>query len=197
MHHTIQENDRIPFAGRFAMTCLLLALLAGCALHTPQTGSALSGIDGIACVGQINTPPAGLVAADDDALLKSVLGSGGKGMLCAGRVYQATAPVTVYRVWDSSKSNSLYGGWWSFNRPQGPRDSYRTENDICAEWSALDRMSSCSIKPGAKIVVGPGQSATCEHGILPKSAANQVFIPNDSRSNVLFVEDCSQGVIWP
>jgi len=176
---------------------LTLLVIAGCAAHKPAVQTVLSGIDGIACVGQVNPPPAGLVAADDDTLLKTVLGSSGKGMLCAGRVYQATQPVTVYRVWDAAKGYTLHGGWWSFNKPQGPRDRYQVENDICPEWSALDRMSSCSIKVGAKIVVGPGQSATCEHDTLPKSAANQVFIPNDSRNNVLFVEDCSEVTLWP
>jgi len=185
--------------GRLSLPFFLLvfASLGGCAMHTPPDGQTISGIDGIACVGQVNPPPAGLVAADDDALLKTVLGSSGKGMLCAGKVYQATQPVTVYRVWDATKTYTLYGGWWSFNQPQGPRDRYQVENDICPEWSALDRMSSCSIKVGAKIVVGPGQSATCEQSTLPKSAANQVFIPNDSRNNVLFVENCSEGVVWP
>ncbi|MDQ6965374.1 MAG: hypothetical protein Q9M23_00420 [Mariprofundaceae bacterium] len=176
---------------------LVFTLFGGCAVHTPPSGQTISGIDGIACVGQVSTPPAGLVVADDDALLKTVLGSSGKGMLCAGKVYQATQAVRIYRVWDSAKTYTLYGSWWSFNPPQGPRERYQVENDICPEWSALDRMSSCSIKPGAMIVVGPGQSAECGQSTLPKSAANQVFIPNDSRNNVLFVEDCSEGVDWP
>ncbi len=174
-----------------------LLLLAGCAGMTPPPAPALSGIDGIPCIGQIDKPPSGLVETRDPALLDKALGASGKGMLCAGKVYRAKEPVTVFRVWDSSKAYTLYGGRWSFRLPQGPRDSYRKENDICPEWSALDRMSACTLKPGAEIVVGPGQSADCAHEKLQKSATNQVYIPNDSRQGKLFVEDCTPGAPWP
>lgn len=151
-----------------------------------------------ACVGDVITPPAGMVAATDDALLASAIGAPTAGALCKGKVFVAEKPVTVYRVWDSSKSYTLYGRWWSFNLPQGPRDKYRLDNDICPEWSPLNIMSSCTIKVGTKVVVGPGQSAKCADGtILPASATNQVYIPNDSRNNVLFVENCTPGAVWP
>lgn len=157
------------------------------------------------CVGSIMTPPAGLVAATDDALLAKAIGLPGKGALCKGAVFVAEKPVTVYRVWDSSKSYTLYGGWWSFDLPKGPREQYRVDNDICPEWSPLNIMSSCTIKVGTKIVVGPGQSAQCTqatvppfpNNLLPASAVNQVYIPNDSRNNVLFVENCTPGTVWP
>lgn len=150
------------------------------------------------CVGEVITPPAGMVAATDDALLASAIGAPGKGALCKGKVFVAEKPVTVYRVWDSSKSYTLYGRWWSFSLPVGPRDKYRLDNDICPEWSPLNIMSSCTIKAGTKVVVGPGQSAECSNGtMLPPSAVNQVYIPNDSKNNVLFVENCTAGTVWP
>ncbi len=157
------------------------------------------------CVGDVITPPAGLVAATDDALLAKAIGAPGKGALCKGKVFQAEKAVTVYRVWDSSKSYTLYGGWWSFDLPKGPREQYRVDNDICPEWSPLNIMSSCTIKVGTKIVVGPGQSAQCTqatvppfpNNLLPASKVNQVYIPNDSRNNVLFVENCTPGTVWP
>ena len=151
-----------------------------------------------ACVGEVVTPPEGLVAATDDALLASAIGAPTAGALCKGKVFVAAKPVTVYRVWDSSKSYTLYGRWWSFNLPQGPRDKYRVDNDICPEWSPLNIMSSCTIKAGTKVVVGPGQSAKCADGsVLPASAVNQVYIPNDSKNNVLYVENCTPGTVWP
>ncbi len=58
-------------------------------------------------------------------------------------------------------------------------------------------MSSCQLKVDAQIAVGPGQSVTCENGSYPKSAVNQVYVPNDSQSNILFVENCTQGTPWP
>lgn len=149
------------------------------------------------CVGDIITPPAGMEPAEDATLLAAAIGAPEAGKLCKGKVFIATKPVTVYRVWDSSKSYTLYGGWWSFNLPQGPRDKYRVDNDICPEWSPLNIMSSCTIKLGSKVVVGPGQSAKCSASVLPASAVNQVYIPNDSRNNVLYVENCTPGTVWP
>jgi len=131
------------------------------------------------------------------ALLKKSLGARTEGKLCTGKVFLAEKPVTVYRVWNSDKNYTIYGSWWSFDSPQGPKIQYRKDNGICPSWSTLDRLSSCTIKVGAKIVVGPGQSAKCAESTYAKSAVNQVFIPNDSRNDVLFVENCTAGVDWP
>lgn len=171
-------------------------LAAACSLSILSAGFSLS-VQANDCVGEVITPPAGMVAATDDKLLASAIGAPGAGKLCKGQVFVAEKPVTVYRVWDSSKSYTLYGGWWSFNLPVGPRDKYRVDNDICPEWSPLNIMSSCTIKAGTKVVVGPGQSAKCADATLPASAVNQVYIPNDSRNNVLYVENCTPGTAWP
>ncbi len=140
----------------------------------------------------------GLKAISDPELLQSALGQPDKGQLCMGQVFVATAAVKVYRVWDQSKSYTLYGRWWSFMRPEGPTEQYREANAICPNWSVLNQMSSCTLKVGSKIVVGPGQSADCGDGLVyPKSAVNQVYINNDSRNNVLWVENCDAGSNWP
>ena len=153
--------------------------------------------DGAAWVGTIEAP-AGMTAVDDAALLALAVGAPGQGKLCAGRVYQVTAPTTVYRVWTAAKAYTQLGGWWSFTAPRGPRAAYQRDNAICAEWSALDTVSSCTIKLGTRIVVGPGQSADCEGDAdFAASATNQVFIPNDTRKGQLFVEGCTAGVPWP
>lgn len=167
---------------------LSMVLLTACATQSPPS-------DG--CVGTVIAPPAGFVETTDDALLASAIGAPTKGALCKGKVFIAEKDVTVYRVWDATKSYTLYGRWWSFSEPHGPRDRYQAENDICPEWSPLNKMSSCSVKLGTKVVVGPGQSAQCAESLLPASAVNQVYIANDSRNDVLFVENCSAGVDWP
>lgn len=149
------------------------------------------------CIGGVITPPNGMVKATDDALLASALGPPGKGAMCTGEVFQAVKPVTVYRVFDAAKSYTLYGRWWSFDLPVGPRDQYQYVNDICPEWSPLDVVSSCTIKVGTKVVIGPTQSAQCIGSLIPASAVNTVYIPNDSRNNVLFVENCTKGTAWP
>ncbi len=181
---------------RISLTFLLI-ILTGCAGLAPRSETAPVGIDGIACVGRIDALPAQLTAINDDQLLQTALGASGEGKLCFGQVLAATAPVTVYRVWNSDKSYTRYGSWWSFELPTGPKSSYRRDNGICPSWSALDRLSSCELKPGAKIVVGPGQSARCKTLTYAKSAVNQVYIPNDARAERLFVENCTAGTVWP
>lgn len=152
---------------------------------------------GPACAGTIEAP-AGMTAVDDAALLALAVGAPGQGKLCTGRVYQVTAPITVYRVWTAAKAYTQLGGWWSLTAPVGPAQAYRADNAICAEWSALDTVSSCTIKLGTHIVIGPGQSADCEGDAdYAQSATNQVFIPNDTRKGQLFVGDCTPGTPWP
>lgn len=175
------------------ISMLLFVLLAGCA-----TAPAIQS-DNNACVGMVISPPAGLLGETDDAaLLKSAIGNSGEGKLCAGKVFVVMKPVTVYRVWDKSKSWSALGGWWSLSYPEASREEYRKQNDICPEWSALDIMSACTLKVGAKIVIGPGQSvATCaDKKLLPKSSVNQVYIPNDARVNQVYVDGC-ESADWP
>lgn len=153
--------------------------------------------EGAACVGSVTTPPEGLAEVDDPTLLQAALGETGKGKLCTGKTFVAEKPVTVYRVWDGSKSYTALGSWWSFSPPEGPRDSYQKANIICPGWSALNRMSACRLKVGAHIAVGPGQSAQCPEGLYAQSAVNQVYIPNDTRKGQVFVDNCSTPVDWP
>lgn len=186
---------------------LAASMLAGCSslslstpplTKSPETTAAVTTVKATDCVGTIQVPTAGLEATSDPELLQSALGQPEKGQLCMGQVFVATAPVKVYRVWDQAKSYTLYGRWWSFNLPQGPTEQYREANAICPNWSVLNQMSSCTLKVGSKIVVGPGQSADCGDGLVyPKSAVNQVYINNDSRNNVLWVENCDAGSNWP
>ena len=192
--HTIHKS--------LALFCFVFA--ASCRTPEPATpkptleSPAPAAIDGVACVGEIEPVPEGLREVSDEALLKSALGASGKGQLCTGRVYEATKPVTVYRVWMKEKGYTQIGRWWSFQAPTGTRDEYRLQNEICPEWSALDVVSACTLQVGAHVVVGPGQSAACEGGLTyEKSATNQVFINNDTRQNQVYVENCTEGTPWP
>jgi hypothetical protein len=152
-----------------------------------------------ACVGKVETPE-GLKEVDDPELLKQALGEPGKGGLCMGKVFEAIRPVTVFRVWNQAKLDTALGRWWAFTKPLGPVEAYRTANAICPEWTPLTIYNECVLKVGAKIVVGPGQSAECKKTQYEQSATNQVFIPNDTRdknNQKLYVERCSSGTVWP
>ena len=77
----------------------------------------------------------------------------------------------------SSNPNSKFGPWWSFLPPRGPISKYRSDYEICHQWSPLDKLISCKIKAGTKVVIGNGQSATCsDHLSYPASSARQIYI---------------------
>jgi len=165
---------------------------------TPEAAKPAYGpTDNVACVGTVDAPPAGAKEVKDDELAKAALDVTGKGKLCAATVYEATAPVKVYRVWNKDRAYTELGKWWSLAKPAGPVDEYRKQNAICPEWSELNSVSVCTVKVGAHFVMGPGQSAACEKTTYEKSAVNQVFIPNDTRENKVFVENCEKLGAFP
>ena len=156
-----------------------------------STGSELQPLDAQPCVGQVYRRRGLREVSDASFQASPPLGVTDQGRLCQGKVYEVISPgVTLWRVWTRSKSDSEKGQWWSFTRPRGPRSRYRRRYAICPEWNELDMVSSCRLKIGARIAVGPGQSAKCATTRYPKSAANQVFVPNDARNGVLWVEQC-------
>lgn len=151
-----------------------------------------------ACVGGIDAQPAGAREIDDPALVAQAVGKPGEGKLCAGKAYEVVTPIVVHRVWQSAKAYTQLGGWWSLQKPQRPISDYRARYAICPEWSPLDAASTCKLKVGARFVLGPGQSAKCADGAtFAASAANQVFVPNDSRAGVVLVEGCEPVTPWP
>lgn len=156
----------------------------------------VSPLDGVTCVGTTGMAE-GAAPVEDAALLAEALGKSGEGKLCAGRVYEASQGITVYRVWNAAKDYTEYGRWWSLDRPSGTVAQYRTDNAICPEWSDLNQLTVCKIKVGARFVMGPGQSATCMAMMYGKSAVNQVYLSNDTRVNKLYVEGCTRLGMWP
>ena len=151
-----------------------------------------------ACVGAPVAPPTGAHEVDDPALVARAVGGPGEGKLCAGKAYEVTQPIVVHRVWQSAKAYTLFGGWWSLEAPRGPVGEFRARYEVCPEWSTLDVASTCTLKVGARFVIGPGQSARCADGsTLGASPANQLFVPNDSRAGVVLVEGCEPPTAWP
>lgn len=180
------------------LTAIVLVLgLTGCGGLSPALRRAPVGVDGVPCVGRVASPSFAAQEVSDEALLAEALGASGKGGVCAGKVFIVQEELRVYRLWDSSRAHSVYGRWWSLTRPAGSRDAYRVDYAICPAWSALDRLTSCTIKPGTSIVIGPTQSAACDTGAYPKSAENQVYVRNDAAKGQLLVTDCRDEGFWP
>ena len=159
---------------------------------TPATPAAPA-----ACAGPVATPPAGLVK-DEEAPPSWSIGAPGKGSLCEGKVFTAKEPVTVYRVfsasWKTSKLAGPAGAYWTLEKPSGTAAQYRTTYEICQEWNDLDMLNECKIEKGAKVILGPGQSATCEKsgGSFPGNAANQVVLVKKADGSVP-VTNCKES----
>ncbi|MEP7122475.1 MAG: hypothetical protein ABJE95_16255 [Byssovorax sp.] len=173
-------------------TALPLVLIACTgATPPPQTSTAE------ACAGPVATPPPGLVKADEAPPGWSI-GAPGKGSLCAGQVFVAQGPVTVYRVFSASYQTSKLAGpagaFWTLDKPSGTAANYRNVYEICKEWNDLDMLNECTIEVGAKVVLGPGQSATCDKSATsyPRSAANQIVLVKKADGSVPVV-DCKES----
>ncbi len=183
---------------RVAASLLVLFFVSGCSTFSGRAPQGETGVDGQACVGAIGPLPAQVNPAANEALLGQAQMATGKGGTCASKVVSVKAPLVLYRVFDSSKPYTKFGGWWALSRPSGPKDAYRAAYAICPEWSSLDRMVSCEVRPGTELVVGTTQSATCADGsTLPKTKEIQVFVPNDGRAGIIHVGACSEETAWP
>jgi hypothetical protein len=140
----------------------------------------------------------GARAVEDGALLARAVAPAEQGKLCSARVFEATEAITVYRVSQADRANREPGRWWTFRRPEGTREQYRTSYVICAEWSALDTLARCQLRVGARFVVGTGQSVRCQDGsLIAQSAEEQVYIDNDTREGRVLVENCERLGAWP
>lgn len=119
------------------------------------------------------------VKIEDTDLLKQAIGEPEAGKLCQGQVYQAkeNTQVILYRAWNATNPNSQLGHWWAFKIPRGKTAQYRHDYEICYQWSPLDKLTHCTLKAGAKVVLGTGQSTVCsEYLTYPVSAKKQVYL---------------------
>jgi hypothetical protein len=159
--------------------------------RSSAVSSAIPAASTVACEASRLEAPAGTRRVDDPALLALAVGPPDGGKLCAGVVFETERPLTVYRVWQRDRPTSERGRWWTLERPTGSRAEYRAANVICPEWSALDALTRCELRAGARFVLGPGQSTRCADGSrLEGNAHPQVFIDNDARVGRVHVERC-------
>ena len=122
---------------------------------------------------------------DDETLLNKTLGNSKKGKLCQGQVYKSKkdSQIVIYRAWNSTNPNSKFGKWWAFQKPAGDISKYRSDYEICYQWSPLDKLVSCTLKADTKVVVGTGQSAECSEFLTyPVSSKQQIYIDDAGNS---------------
>ncbi|MBK9579081.1 MAG: hypothetical protein IPK50_19645 [Fibrobacterota bacterium] len=129
---------------------------------------------------------------NDTAFVDSAEFGAGKGGVHDAAAYRVKAgkTATVYRVFDKY----AFGRWWALSRPSGSKQNYRDAFAICPEWNALDSLMTCTLPEGARLVVGPGESAGCTAGGFPRSDSLQAFI----NSSATVTRNCqSTPLAWP
>jgi len=177
---------------------LLIALgLSACGSLQQMVKPSATGVDGVACAGNIGVVPAGLATVQNGALLREAEGASGKGGVCTGSAFLVKQDMRVFRVWDSHRRTSTYGKWWAITKPSGGKEPYRQANAICKSWSALDHLVSCKLKAGTQIVLGTTQSATCDEGTYPKSPTIQLYVHGKRPGDYGFLEHCVDEGAWP
>jgi len=165
------------------LTIILVFSLFSCSSYPIEKGAQNTAQ---LCLGNSELPASlkhNFEPVEDKSLLNSALGKPNKGKLCQGQVYKSKkdTKVSIYRAWNSTNQNSKLGQWWAFKPPTGKISKYRAEYEICYQWSPLDTLVSCTLKPGVTVVVGTGQSAECSQ-YLTYSASDkqQIFIKDAS-----------------
>lgn len=94
------------------------------------------------------------------------------------RCYLVRQKTPVWRVWDSTHSDGEVGRWWTLAPPRGSVSEFRKTFDVCREWSQLDRLTTCTLLPGMRVVVGSGHGVRCNpFTSYPDSNRSQVYIP--------------------
>lgn len=162
----------------------LLAPLAACATTaaTAATGTttAAAATQGSAAAERehILWSVAGAEPVEDPELLARALRAPGQGGLTQGLAFRTTVARTVYRIVRRNAQNEP-GAWWTLEPPTGTRDAYRAQFGICVEWNTLEVLERCTLEPGAHVIAGPGQSATCTGGpSYPVSPSIQWYVAN-------------------
>ncbi|WP_028864042.1 hypothetical protein [Psychromonas aquimarina] len=169
------------------LVSLLVITVYGCASHPLEKEQQSTGAEQL-CSGSSNLPESfadKFESIEDAQLLSEALGRPDKGKLCQGQVYASKKgiQITIYRAWNSTNPNSKFGKWWAFQKPSGEIAEYRADYEICYQWSPLDKLVNCTLKPGTKVVVGTGQSAECSAYLTyPVSAKQQIYIDDASIS---------------
>ncbi len=124
----------------------------------------------------------------DPKLLQQSIGKPDEGKLCQGKAYKVSQDVIVHRAWNSTNPASELGKWWAFSTPRGMISDYRKNYEICYQWSPLDRLSTCLLKEGTKVVIGTGQSAQCSQYLTyPSSSRHQIYV---DQPNKKILTDC-------
>lgn len=139
---------------------------SGLGAHSPMQNDAglklpaqLQGKAVVVAAGDLDYPRADVAAA-----IKSAGASG----IAQALVVRLTEDVPVWRMWsgpakkDARGNTNRLGQWWTYDSPHGDQQQYRQDYEICRAWNDLTWMARCTLKKGAVVAIGPGQSVTAK-----------------------------------
>lgn len=130
-----------------------------------------------------------VLAPNDPNYPRAAVGSAvkpaGQGGISEALVIYMLEDIPVYRMWngpnklDSRGNTNRMGSWWSYDAPVGTVNQYRVNYEICKSWNDLTWMATCTLKKGAVVAIGPGQSVTAETCGDPTGKENYPANPRD------------------
>lgn len=148
------------------------------------------------CKGQLSTAPEGFQPIDAPELIAQAKKGPGEGGACDARAYQVSGTRAIYRAYNGTHPQSKLGAWWALEEPSGSVSAYRRNYEICYQWSPLDRLVKCTLRAGAKVVLGTGQSVVCsEHLTYSTSASLQLYVA-DAKQDALDCTDFDGMLSW-
>ena len=100
--------------------------------------------------------------------LASAVKAPGEGGIAPGLVVRLVADVPVWRLWsgpakrDAQGHDNRLGQWWAYDAPRGTQQQYRTDYEVCVAWNDLTYVAKCTLKKGAVVAIGPGNSVSAK-----------------------------------
>ncbi len=177
----------VTWAGR-AILAVFLPLASACGAGAPPGGTLPAGPATLALPPQL-LGKAVVVADGDPAASRADLASAvkkpGEGGITRGIVVRLIADVPVWRMWsgpakkDASGRTNRMGQWWSYDPPRGSQQAYRSDYEICVGWNDLTHVAACTLKKGAVVAVGPGNSVSA---VTCGDATGKESYPADDRA---------------
>lgn len=178
----------ILFWMRNRIALLLSVSFFACATGpTPTATSPTSSSDPLLAIGAV------LATTDPEygrGDLPNAVKPPGQGGLLSGAVIRLHADTPVYRLWsgpakkDARGNTNRIGQWWSFDRPKGSRQGYREAYEICLSWNDLTYVAQCTLRKGAVVSVGPGNSVSAQ---TCNDASGKEVYPENRRDFQIFI----------
>jgi hypothetical protein len=161
-------SDRNDLQMRRAVLVLALIILPACAHRVPLHDASGATVE----VPRQLASSLELVGPDDKDYVAAdpadATAAPGNGNVSKAVVVRLTRDRPVYRLWagpavrDAQGLTSRLGQWWTFDPPSGTRTDFRRRYAVCVKWDTLQWVARCTLRRGAVVVIGPGNSVSAQ-----------------------------------